>query len=1152
MSLANYAVPILADTAVKSFILMVVVCCIVACMRRTSAAARHFVWCLAVSGLLLLPFLSAGLPGLIVLPSWMDLTGNAAVSERYDAPRLAPLPPAAGVSDGQPSTGLPAIADASPAPARPLSVTPAKAPSAPLAVPAHSRPPLHWQGLTCVLWLLVASLVLLPVAAGMLSLWYLGLRSRRETQGPWLDLLFRLVESLRLRRRVALLKSDRRQMPMTWGVLRPTLLLPEVSEQWPDDRRRAVLLHELAHAKRWDYLTNLLAQVACALYWFNPLVWFAVGMMVIERERACDDIVLNHGARPSVYAEQILQIAATLHVGRFSFAGAIPMARQSKLEGRLRAILDGSRSRASLSRATVMTVVTLMILVLAPIAMTKPALKRPLKEHVIPIRTAPQILPETTTSATLATTSPTAQRLRPARSINSVWDTPSPVVVVQQDGPASSSADWMIDRLRKRLRTELTTVSASQAAGSPLVGKLVVVYGTPQNPWLSKFKERLPFQYEDGAVTVEGRRFEGAHLRVICTIPNPDDPTQSALLYTAAHDEDLEHINGVFHGPTGWVVADGDRVLGADDIKWSFKGLVAMAAPVARQLISNDSGATMNSAADVPAGRLVPAGSINSATAGAASVAVISQQDPAVQSCGQAMAKHLQGRGVKASTMDDTQAADQSLTGTAVVFYGTPTSAWLSKFKERLPFRYEQDAVLINGQRFEGKRLRVICAIRNPEDSARKALLYTAAHVQDVPGINGLFHGPTEWVVADGTNILGSGSFSAGQLSAEEMSADLDDLTAQLKKYHPSAASALPVALNAAMQRARAETSAPLSRDEFWLVVSRLLSTLHDAHTNAPPASGSALGLPFTWTTEGLIINRDAGELRKGDRIVRLGGKNEEQLLALLSQIVSAETPNWVRHSAERMLTNQEVLRVTGIATRTPVAIVVERQGRELETHVSAATDGREPSKPWVRFEIDEKADLGIFTLDQCTNNDLYRKTVGDFFAEVRRKKITRIAIDLRHNGGGNSSVIDTFFREAGETRQGFWGGMSIEDTGLTGLLKQFGGEKKEPFHGQYYALTSNGTFSSANMFAVVVQDFGIGKLLGEPTGNAPSCYGDIKSFSLPNSGLSYCVSYKTFKRPDPKRDPADCVTPDQIIPLTRRDIAEGRDPVLTYLREHK
>jgi len=81
------------------------------------------------------------------------------------------------------------------------------------------------------------------------------------------------------------------------------------------------------------------------------------------------------------------------------------------------------------------------------------------------------------------------------------------------------------------------------------------------------------------------------------------------------------------------------------------------------------------------------------------------------------------------------------------------------------------------------------------------------------------------------------------------------------------------------------------------------------------------------------------------------------------------------------------------------------------------------------------------------------------------------------------------------------------------------------------------------------VQDDHLGKIVGEPTGNAPSSYGDILSFTLPNSGLAYTVSFKRWVRPDPARDPAACLEPDVAVPRTRQSVRDGTDPVLEWLR---
>src|SRR5262249_18710859 len=101
--------------------------------------------------------------------------------------------------------------------------------------------------------------------------------------------------------------------PMTWGIFRHVILLPAAAIQWSRDRQRLVLAHELAHIGRHDAIGQLLAQTVLSIYWFNPLVWYAVHRLHTERERACDDSVLRLGAVDAEYAEHLLQITRGLN-----------------------------------------------------------------------------------------------------------------------------------------------------------------------------------------------------------------------------------------------------------------------------------------------------------------------------------------------------------------------------------------------------------------------------------------------------------------------------------------------------------------------------------------------------------------------------------------------------------------------------------------------------------------------------------------------------------------------------------------------------------------------------------------------------------------------------------------------------------------------
>lgn len=247
-------------------------------------------------------------------------------------------------------------------------------------------------------WAAGALAVLGRIAAGHLSLWSLGRRCRAVTRGPLFEAFERLRNELGIRRRVDLMNSPLRTMPMTWGVWRARILVPAQAAEWSAGQRRDVLLHELGHAKRRDCLTQLLAQVACAFYWFNPLAWIASHRMQVERERACDDLVLSRGAAPAAYARHLLDSVASAPALRLAGA-AVAMARPSTLEERMRAILDGRLNRRAMTARGSLAAILLLSTALVPVAVLK-AEQAPADEP--PVNNAPASKPREGAAASSA------------------------------------------------------------------------------------------------------------------------------------------------------------------------------------------------------------------------------------------------------------------------------------------------------------------------------------------------------------------------------------------------------------------------------------------------------------------------------------------------------------------------------------------------------------------------------------------------------------------------------------------------------------------------------------------------------------------------------------------------------------------------------
>jgi len=148
--------------------------------------------------------------------------------------------------------------------------------------------------------------------------------------------------------------------------------LPQGADHWPLERQRAVLAHELTHVRRQDYLAQILAHVAAALYWFHPLMWLAAGQFRKERERACDDgVMLGLGMKGSDYAEHLLAVARSIKGKHRLWPVAVGMAQHFGLESRVAAVVDPKRKRRILTeKAAIFTAAASMALML-PLAVMR-------------------------------------------------------------------------------------------------------------------------------------------------------------------------------------------------------------------------------------------------------------------------------------------------------------------------------------------------------------------------------------------------------------------------------------------------------------------------------------------------------------------------------------------------------------------------------------------------------------------------------------------------------------------------------------------------------------------------------------------------------------------------------------------------------------
>ena len=338
----NLWLKFLIDATMKSVVILTVAGLFGLILRRHSAAVRALIWGLAILGCLIVPLFAFTLPQweVGVLPATpVEFEETRFADNRQAGRSLVPIaahPLASTLTSSTQTTSTPV---------QPKPVTSVG------GVPQFNVSETGFLCPHCVGWLAKgwaagALFLIARLIVGIGAVWCLSARSDNfngsisQVQPDW-------------KRPVSIRQSKAVTAPMVWGLFRPVILLPADTEEWEPERQRAVLLHESAHIQRQDWLMQTVAQITCAVYWFNPLVWFAARRLRTEAEGACDDYVLNAGYQSTDYAQHLLDIVRNIKKAGTATSTAVAMARSSKIERRLRTILVENRNRRPLTRIAV-------------------------------------------------------------------------------------------------------------------------------------------------------------------------------------------------------------------------------------------------------------------------------------------------------------------------------------------------------------------------------------------------------------------------------------------------------------------------------------------------------------------------------------------------------------------------------------------------------------------------------------------------------------------------------------------------------------------------------------------------------------------------------------------------------------------------------
>ena len=320
--------------------ILISACVLAAALRRAAPSTRHLVWHIAIVAVVLAPYAVAIVPAVPIVP-------------------MVPGVPQASFSNAVPEVQL-----------------------EPITIGTQQNDAPGTVGTVGTLGtVVVGSWFILCWLLSGLSVW----RGSRPAPEAWVNEARSVAGRLGMRRDVRVRRLNREASPHVAGFFRSVVMMPPSAASWTAEARHAALVHELTHIKRHDRRTQALAQLACAIYWFNPLVWYAASALARERERACDDEVLRLGAKASDYATLLLDIARST-ASVWTPATALSMARPSAIEGRLLSSLaDAARTPRRSTKWIVGTaIVTLTTTILgaqaqqparvdpAPVAASKP------------------------------------------------------------------------------------------------------------------------------------------------------------------------------------------------------------------------------------------------------------------------------------------------------------------------------------------------------------------------------------------------------------------------------------------------------------------------------------------------------------------------------------------------------------------------------------------------------------------------------------------------------------------------------------------------------------------------------------------------------------------------------------------------------------
>jgi hypothetical protein len=443
-----------------------------------------------------------------------------------------------------------------------------------------------------------------------------------------------------------------------------------------------------------------------------------------------------------------------------------------------------------------------------------------------------------------------------------------------------------------------------------------------------------------------------------------------------------------------------------------------------------------------------------------------------------------------------------------------------------------------------------------------------------------------------------------------ELKADLEFLAKTLEDVHLDLYAYTPKSvISKEKERIKAELNSPMSRSEFYLKVAPLVASLREGHTKIYPPweeyhhfiSKGGLLFPFDLDLKDhkafIALNYSSDSLAvKGSELLSINGISIEEVADSLLLLISGEKLNFRLGYLEDFF-GQLLWLVYKFEKEFEIEFTSKSDGKRYVRSIAGVDyntiqtkkerDLKESEGDYYTYHSLSDEKVGIIDFSQFINLEEFKKFLLETFTRVQEEGITDLIIDIRENGGGYSELVDPLLSYI--TDKPVVGGLHFEikvskqikdynrstlrwyvkwlpiqyihptwrkmwntpEGDIAVIRHQPEKAKDNPlrFNGQVYLLIGPHTYSTAQGFAAMVQDYELGTLIGEETGGVASSFGAWYPFDLPNTRLWVFVSTKRILRPSGVCDGRG-VVPDYEVKQSEKDLKEGIDRVMEFTKE--